>query len=311
MIYSPLGKTGLKVSRITLGSNNFGRQLDAQQSYRVIRKAADLGINSIDTANVYTGGESERIIGEALHEDRDSFIVATKVGIPVSEGVNSGGLSRKHIFWQLRRSLERLQTGYVDLYYLHRPDPDTPLLETMKVMTQLVREGKVLYIGCSNYTAEQLADVVKVCRENDLEEPVALQLQYNLAERSAEKDIFPLTAGNHWSTFTYSPLMGGALTAKYSPDTPPPPESRASHNPRYWERIRASSILEKARRLSAVAESAGVPAAALALKWILQNQGVTSVVLGASQPSQLESNCSHLESEIPANVLREAAKAFE
>ncbi|MEM3670554.1 MAG: aldo/keto reductase [Thermoprotei archaeon] len=295
MLYSKLGNTGVKISKITLGSNNFGRQLDRQQSYRVISKALDLGVNSVDTANVYTQGQSERIIGEYIRESRDSVFVASKVGMPLSSEVNYQGLSRKHIQWQLSQTLERLGTKYLDLYYLHRPDPETPILETMVLMDQLVKQGKTLYVGCSNFSAEQMRELLRVCEENDLVKPVAVQPEYNLLERSAEKGLFDLCRSESLSVFTYSPLKGGALTGKYAGASSPPPDTRASANPRYWERIRSSDIPEKSRKLLEASKRIGIPLAQLSIAWILRNPAVSSAIVGASTPMQVEENCRSLE----------------
>ena len=169
MDYANLGKSGLKVSRIGLGTNNFGGQVNEEDSFRIIRKAMDLGINLIDTANIYTRGKSESIVGKAVQGYRDEVIIATKVGMNTGKGLNETGLSRKHIMSQIRHSLESLGTGFIDIYYLHRFDGETPLGETLSTLNDLVHQGRVRYIACSNFAAWQIVDACEVCRINNLE----------------------------------------------------------------------------------------------------------------------------------------------
>ncbi|MEM3799681.1 MAG: aldo/keto reductase, partial [Thermoprotei archaeon] len=229
MKYRRMGVWGLKVSEISLGSNNFGTQLERASALKVIDKALELGINMIDTANVYTAGRSEEIIGEAIKGRRDEVVVATKVGSPVSSNTPLGsGLSRKHIHWQLEQSLRRLQTNYVDVYYLHRFDPETPLEETLRTMDQLVKLGKVLYVGVSNFDRKQLEETWRICVELDLEKPIVLQPPYNLLRRDIEREVAPWCEENGVGVAVYSPLQGGLLTGKYSPVEQPPQGSRAA-----------------------------------------------------------------------------------
>jgi aryl-alcohol dehydrogenase-like predicted oxidoreductase len=167
MDYKRLGRSGLQVSRLCLGTNNFGGQVTERDSIAIINRAIDLGINTIDTANTYTKGSSEKIIGKAMRGRREDIILATKVGMTIGQGPNQGGLSRKHILSQIRQSLENMQTDFVDIYYLHRWDPNTPLEETLKTLNDLVREGKIGYIACSNFTALQIAEVQGMCEAQD------------------------------------------------------------------------------------------------------------------------------------------------
>lgn len=235
--YRRLGNTGAKVSRICLGTNNFGRQLDEQQSTRVIAKAQDLGVNSIDTANVYASSKSEEVIGQAIKGNRNSVFLATKVASEMGSGPNDRGLSRKHILWQISESLRRLQTDYIDLYYMHRFDPDTPLEETLRTLDDLVRLGKVSYLGCSNFTAQQIADANQVCDTLGLAKIVAVQPRYNLVRREAEAEVLPYCAKNNLAVLTYSPLMGGFLTGKYSAERAPPAGSRGAFSKQYWDNM--------------------------------------------------------------------------
>ncbi|MDG7016475.1 MAG: aldo/keto reductase, partial [Nitrososphaerota archaeon] len=206
MNYTKLGRSNVEVSRICLGTNNFGGQLDAEQSAKVIRHAVDVGINFIDTANVYTNGRSEEIIGKAVKEDRERLVIATKVGSPMSGEPDSPNLSKDNILSKAEESLRRLQTRYIDLYYLHTFDPKTPLTESLEAMSGLVKDGKVRHYGVSNFTVDQLKQAMKICDELDLVRPVAVQPRYNLLMREAEGDLFPYCVETGLGVATYSPL---------------------------------------------------------------------------------------------------------
>jgi aryl-alcohol dehydrogenase-like predicted oxidoreductase len=220
--YKRVGDSCINVSRISLGTNNFGGQVTEQDAITIIKKAIDLGVNSIDTANVYTGGLSEKIIGKALEGYRDDIILATKVGMRRGQGHNQGGLSRKNILSQISKSLENLKTDFIDLYYLHRFDPNTQLEETLKTLNELVREEKVRYIACSNFTALQIAEAQAISDTHGLEKLVAVQPRYNLLQREIENSLLPYCEHEKMGVLTYSPLMGGFLTGKYKKDQSPP-----------------------------------------------------------------------------------------
>lgn len=191
MKYRNLGKSGLTVSQICLGTNNFCGQVSEKTSIEIINKALDCGINIIDTANMYTKGRSEEIIGKVVKGCRDDVIIATKVGFNIGQGPNQGGLSRKHILSQVEHSLRSLETNFIDLYYLHRFDPETPLEETLRTFNDLTREGKVRYIACSNFTTWQIAKANEICEAHDLEKFIAVQSPYNLLQRDIERDLLP------------------------------------------------------------------------------------------------------------------------
>jgi aryl-alcohol dehydrogenase-like predicted oxidoreductase len=291
MNYNYLGKSGLKVSRICLGTNNFGGQVSEQDSIKIINKAIDLGINLIDTANIYTQGMSEKIIGDALRGRRDEVIIATKVGSNIGQEPNQGGLSRKHILWQIKQSLERLQTDFIDIHYLHVYDSGTPLEETLRTLNDLVREGNVRYIACSNFTAWQIAKAHEISEMHDLEKFVAVQPPYNLLQRDIEKDLLPYCQLEGLGVLTYSPLMGGFLTGKYIHNKSPPKESRAEYNPQYWERIDKEDNYAVLQRIESIADDAGIPMHKLAIAWILKNPLITAPIIGASKLEQIEENC--------------------
>jgi aryl-alcohol dehydrogenase-like predicted oxidoreductase len=304
MRYQQLGRSGLKVSRICLGSNNFGSQIDGAGSVAIIRKAIDLGINLIDTANIYTDTESEKIIGKAIEGYRDQVIIATKVGMDMGEGPNQSGLSRHHILWQVQESLKRLATDYIDIYYLHRFDPETPLEETLRTMDDLVREGKVRYVACSNFAARQIAKADAICDRLGLEKFVAVQPPYNLLNREAEKELLPFCHEEGLGVLNYSPLMGGFLTGKYSKNTAPPSASRATHNPRFWERVNKERNFLMLEKLRNVAEETGISLRQLAVAWILKNPTITGTILGASSTQQVEENYQISDLDLADDVYR-------
>jgi len=288
---------------MTLGTNNFGRDVDEATSVKVIRKAMDLGINSVDSANVYTGRRSEEIIGKAVHGDRDRFVIATKLGHDVGEGPNDSGLSRKHILWQVSESLRLLQTDHIDIYYMHRFDPDTPLEETLKTFDQLVRDGKVLYPACSNFTVENMSAMNEVSDRLGLERLAALQPPYNLLNREAEKELFPFCQANGLGAITYSALAGGFLTGKYSEGVPAPVGTRGALYPRFWGRMNRPENYAIVKKFKELAEAEKMPLSQLALNWIAKNPAVTSMIVGASRPEQVEESVAQLEVKAPEEVL--------
>ncbi len=297
-----MGNTGVKVSRICLGSNNFGGQLDEKASVAIMNKALDLGVNLIDTANTYQKGNSEMMIGKTLKGHRDDVIIATKVGMNVGEGPNKGGLSRKHIMWQVRRSLEQLQTDYIDIYYMHRFDSDTPIEETLRTLNDLVRDGVVRYIACSNWDAAQIANANKLSKLKDLERIIAVQPPYNLLDREAEKDLLPYCIKENLGVLTYTPLMGGFLTGKYERGKPPPPDSRGAASTYYRERFSNEELYAPLERLKEVSKEVGIPLHKLSIEWILSNSAVTGVILGASSVDQVIENCGMVNEKLPDGV---------
>jgi len=304
MNYRNLGKSGLKVSQICLGTNNFGGQVSEETSIKIINKTLDCGINIIDTANTYTSGRSEEIIGKAIKGRRDEVIIATKVGSKIGQEPNQGGLSRKHILWQIRNSLKSLESDFIDIYYLHRFDPETPLEETLRTFNDLVREGKVRYIACSNFAAWQIAKANEICEAYDLEKFIAVQPPYNLLQRDVERDLLPYCQQEGLGVLTYTPLMGGFLTGKYSKDVSPPKGSRYEYNPRFWERVNKESNFTVLQQVERVADEVKIPLSKLALAWILKNPIITASIMGASTAEQVEDNCSITEIKIDDEIYR-------
>jgi len=298
MNYKHLGKSGLKVSQICLGTNNFGGQINEEASIKIIGKALDCGINIIDTANIYTLGRSEEIIGKAVKGRRVEVVIATKVGMGFSQSPNRAGLSRKHILWQVKQSLKSLDTDFIDIYYLHRFDSETPLEETLRTLNDLVRQGKVRYIACSNFSAWQIAKAHEVCEAHDLEKFIAVEPSYNLLQRDVEKELLPFCQQEGLGVLTYTPLKGGILTGKYAKNQPPPAGSRAEYNPRLMERINKDEDFTVLEQIEDVAKEIGTSMTNLAIAWILRNPTVTAPIVGASTTEQVEENCRATEIKI-------------
>lgn len=309
MKYELLGNSGLEVSIVSLGTNNFGAQVAEKDSISIINKAIDQGINSIDTANQYTSGRSEQIIGKAIEGRRDDIVLATKGGWSNSQLPNKDGLSRKALIWQIKRSLKNLKTDYIDLYYLHRFDHKTPLDETLKTLDFLVREGKIRYVACSNFTALEIAKSREICEVNNLEKLIAVQSPYNLLNRKIEDSLLPYCDLENTGVLTYSPLMGGLLTGKYRRDKSPPKESRGGYSKRYLERINKLEKYELLAKIENIAQEVGVPMHKLATAWILKNSSITGCILGASNIEQVEDNSNIVE--IPDKIFEKLNKTTE
>ncbi len=295
MKYRHLGKYGVKVSEVSLGSwLTYGGATENETATQCIEKAYDLGINFFDTANVYARGKSEEVVGQALKQyPRDSFVLATKVFFPMGDGPNDRGLSRKHIFEQCHLSLKRLQTDYIDLYQCHRYDTETPLEETLVALDDLARQGKILYAGVSEWSAGQIAHAVDYIRGAGLHPLASNQPYYNMMGRGIEKEVIPLCEREGLGQVVFSPLAQGVLTGKYKPGQEPPAGSRAAdpgQNMFMGGGKLDQAQLEKVQKLVPIAEGLGLSMAQLALAWCLRQKNVSSVIIGASKPSQVEDN---------------------
>lgn len=233
MKYYRLGSSGLKVSALGLGTNSFGGRADEQTSTAIIHTAIENGITFIDTANIYTHTESERIIGQALEGKRHEVVLATKAGLVKGEGPNQKGSSRYHLMQELENSLKRLQTDYVDLYQIHTFDPETPLEETLRALDDMVRSGKVRYIGASNYAAWELMKAIGISAKEGLNRYVSTQVSYSLADRTPERELVPMCLDQGVGIIPYFPLAGGILTGKYTSTVQAPAGSRADKEPRF------------------------------------------------------------------------------
>ena len=281
MEYRPLGASGLKVSPVCLGTMQFGKWTDEAEAARIVAHGRAAGVNFIDTAASYAGGRGEAIVGDLLAADRDWWVIATKVGPPTGTGPNEYGTSRHHVRAAVERSLQRLRTDRIDLYYLHLDDEITPLGEALEAVGDLVRAGKVLYLGLSNFRAWRLAEAVTLCRELGIPAPIAVQPYYHVLNRQVEVELLPAAAHFGLGVIPYSPLARGVLTGKYRPGEAPSPDSRAGRGDadllgREW-REESLRIVEVLR---AHAERRGMTVAQFAVNWLLSNRRIAAVLTG-------------------------------
>jgi aryl-alcohol dehydrogenase (NADP+) len=288
MEYRKLGRSGLKVSSLCLGAMMFGPATSEEESARIIASAREAGVNFIDTADAYGGGASEEIVGRAVKADRDNWVIATKAGYPVAPA-SSADLSRKYLMRAVEHSLRRLDTEYIDLYYLHRDDTGTPLEETVRALADLVHQGKIRYIGVSNFSAWRLAELVSLCKEAGIDRPAASEPLYNAMNRMAEAEHLPACGHFGIGVVPYSPLARGILTGKYGSMDQLPEGSRAARSDKriLQTELRPES-LALARQISEHAQSRGSSAAHFALRWVLNNALVSSVIAGPRTFAQWE-----------------------
>ena len=287
MKYRQLGKSGLQVSAVGLGANNFGGRVDAKRTNSVVHAALDSGVNFIDTSNSYGGGFSEKYIGDALKGRREQAVIATKVSSRVADGPNNSGNSRKHIFDQVDISLRKLRTDYLDLYQIHWWDPDTSLEETLRALDDLVRMGKVRYAGCSNFTAWQVCESDWLARSLGINSFVSMQPRYSMLYRQPEAEMLPLCERYGIGVLPYYPLENGFLTGKYRRNAPAPEGTRLAANDRGVFTDRNFDILEKLEDFCA---ERGHTILELAFAWLLASPSVSSVIAGATRPEQVEAN---------------------
>ena len=303
----PLGRTGVEVSSLCLGCMMFGWRTEAVDGYRIIDRALAAGINFLDTANVYAQGRSEQITGEALRRNgkRDQVILATKVHGVMGKGPNQQGNSRHHIIAQCEASLRRLQTDYIDLYQIHRPQPGIPIDETLRALDDLVRSGKVRYIGTSTFAAWQIVESLWVSKEYGLERFVCEQPPYNILDRRIERELVPMARTFGIGLIPWSPLAGGLLTGKYRRGETPPADSRYGQGglrPQQTARF-VDPVFDVAERLQPIAERKGATLAQLALAWCVQQPGVSSAIIGPRTLEQLEDNLGALAITLDAEDL--------
>jgi len=300
--YRRLGSSDLEISEVSLGSwLTYGGGVERAQAEACVARAFEVGINFIDTANVYARGAAESLLGEVLAgRPRDSYILGTKLFWPMN---GDRGLSREQVFKQLDLSLLRLKTEYVDLYQCHRYDYDTPLEETMEALTEVVRQGKVRYLGFSEWPAERIEAALEL---PNVEQFVSSQPQYSILWREPEREVFPLCAANGISQIVWSPLAQGALTGKYKPGVAPPPGTRAASQDMGWamDRFRDDDVLEAVERLQPIAEGLGITMAQLALAWVLRREEVACAIIGASRPEQVEDNAGASGIDLDEGALR-------
>ncbi|MBL0389111.1 aldo/keto reductase [Tumebacillus sp. ITR2] len=315
-----LGHTGLHVSRLCLGTMSFGRWIDEAASVALLDRALELGINFIDTANFYGKGQdepvaygtgaSEEILGRALKKRRHDVVLATKVGLSMGHGPNSSGLSRVHILREVEQSLQRLQTDYIDLYQVHRFDPNTPLEETLRALDDLVRQGKVRYIGCSNYAAWQIAKSHGISERHNLAKFISVQPQYSLLARDVEREILPFAESEGVGVIVYSPMARGMLSGKYASATDVVPESRAAHGERMLQTLFSARNFTLVEKLKPLAEKTELPLAQFALAWVLNNRTVTSAIIGATKMHHIDDAVKAHDVKLPPEILEAIEQAI-
>ncbi|WP_175712809.1 aldo/keto reductase [Burkholderia ambifaria] len=301
MDYRYLGRSALKVSPLCLGTMMFGGETDEATSARIIDKAFDQGVNFIDTADVYHAGRSEEIVGRAIARHRDSWVVATKFGYPAGPdaGPNRQGQSRKWIYESVDASLKRLGTDYIDILYFHRTLTDAPLEEGMRAVADLIRQGKVRYVGLSNFKGWRIAEIVRIADQLGIDRPVASEPLYNLVDRTAEVEQLPAAAHYGIGVVPYSPLARGVLTGKYAPDTQPPADSRAGRGDRRIQQTEwRPESLHIAQQVAAHAAARGTTSVAFALAWVMKNRFVSSTIAGPRTEAHWDSYIDALTLEL-------------
>ncbi|WDR87437.1 aldo/keto reductase [Burkholderia ambifaria] len=301
MDYRYLGRSALKVSPLCLGTMMFGGETDEATSTRIIDKAFDQGVNFIDTADVYHAGRSEEIVGRAIARHRDSWVVATKFGYPASPdaGPNRQGQSRKWIYESVDASLKRLGTDYIDILYFHRTLTDAPLEEGMRAVADLIRQGKVRYVGLSNFKGWRIAEIVRIADQLGIDRPVASEPLYNLVDRTAEVEQLPAAAHYGIGVVPYSPLARGVLTGKYAPDRRPPADSRAGRGDRRIQQTEwRPESLHIAQQVAAHAAARGTTSVAFALAWVMKNRIVSSTIAGPRTEAHWDSYIDALTLEL-------------
>jgi voltage-dependent potassium channel beta subunit len=307
MRYRKLGTWGLKISEIGLGSwLTYGGSVEDEKAIACIHRAFELGVNFFDTANVYRRGAAEEVTGRALKDfRRDDYVLATKVYFPMGEGPNDRGLSRKHIMEQCHASLRRLGVDYVDLYQCHRPDADAPLEETLRALDDIVTQGKALYVGVSMWPAELLDEARRLQSKLNLDPIVSNQPEYSMLTRDIEKDVLPVSKQLGIGQVVYSPIAQGVLAGKYKPGERPPEGTRAATqgDADFMERFMRDDLLEAVQQLRPLAEELGLTMAQLAIAWVLREPGVSSAIVGASRPEQVDENVAASGVELPPEML--------
>ena len=314
MNYRRLGKWGVKVSEVALGGwLTHGRSIDDDATSKIVHRAFELGINVFDTADVYNRGEAEKALAKATKGmRRESLFIATKCYFPMSDEPNDQGLSRKHIVESLNASLERLNTDYVDLMQCHRNDPEVPIEETVRAMDDLIRRGKALYWGVSEWPAARIAEACHTAREMNCCPPVSNQPVYNMLNRYIEKDVLPTCETYGLGQVVFSPLAQGVLTGKYEPGRKPPEGSRGADDKSnmFMTNLLTDEILTKVQRIADLARKQGCTVGQFALAWCLRQPGVSSLIVGASKVEQIEENAAASGLQIPPEAWDQAESIF-
>ena len=315
MKYRYLGNSGFKVSELVYGNwLTHATQIENERAIATVHAALDGGITSFDTADVYANQQAEKVLGDALHgQRREGIEVFTKVYWPVAERKpNDHGLSRKHIMESINGSLKRLQMDYVDLYQAHRYDYETPLEETMQAFADIVRQGKALYIGVSEWNAEQIRAGHKLSKELGFQ-LISSQPQYSMIWRVIEAEVIPACEELGVSQIVWSPMAQGVLTGKYLPGQPVPQDSRAANDKvnSFIQKLLTDDVLTRVQQLKPIAEELGITMAQFALAWVLQNKNVSSAIVGATSPEQITSNIGAVGVEIPQEIMNKVTEILE
>ena len=311
MEYRQLGNSGVRVSAIGLGTNRFGAKEVGQSDVdNIIDQAIDLGINFFDTANVYTEGRSEETLGQALNGRMNKVVLASKFSFPRKTTANSWGASRYQLMQALDDSLRRLQTDHIDLYYTHRWDPTTPIEETLRALDDVIRMGKVRYIGASAYASWQLAHANVLAEMKGWTAFVVIQSEYNLLRRDVEREVLPYCRAHHVGFVPYYPLAGGFLTGKYERGKPPPPDSRGA-NTRNVQELMTEANYDRVGRLTTWAKARNRGINELAQAWLLAQPQVCSVISGATKAEQVVSNAKAADWQLTAEEVKQINALFE
>lgn len=304
MKYRRLGKSGLEVSALGLGTNAFGKRANQDTSIKIIHHALDSGINFIDTANIYTDSESERIIGQALDGKRHNVVLATKAGLVKGKGPNASGSSRLHLQQELEGSLRRLNTDYIDLYQIHTFDPYTPIEETLRALDDMVSSGKVRYIGASNYVAWELMKALGISEYKGFARYISTQISYSLADRTPEHELVPMCVDQGVGIIPYFPLAGGILSGKYNVTDEAPLSSRANTDPSFSKFLDDRTIT-LGQNISKLAAERGFTSSAISLAWLMDRPAISTVIVGATRIEQLEDNLKSVYINLDSEITKE------
>ena len=306
MHYKSLGNTGVKVSALCFGTMSFGGEADEAESAKMFHACRDLGINFFDCANGYNKGQSEKILGQLIKGSRDELVITSKCFVPMGDDVNARGGNRRHIALAVEDSLVRLGTDRLDVLFMHRWDPVTPLEETLRALEKLVSDGKILYLGASNYSAWQIATGLGIASKNNWPRFDVIQPMYSLVKRQAESEILPLARAEKLGVITYSPVGGGLLSGKYGPDSKPN-SGRLVTNKLYTRRYAEDWVYDTAGAFTALAKSKNIHPVSLAVAWARANPDITCPIIGARSLEQLQPSLDSLKVDMTADLHAEVA----
>jgi aryl-alcohol dehydrogenase-like predicted oxidoreductase len=303
-----VGRSGLQVSVLGLGANNFGSRIDEEAARSVVEACLDVGVTFFDTANSYGGGLSEEFLGRAVGGLRDEVVIATKFSSRVGDGPYDAGASRKHLLAACDASLRRLGTDYIDLYYQHWPDPKTPIDETLETLDSLVRAGKVRYAACSNFAGWQIVEAAHIAQAQGITRFVASQSEWSLLHREIEAEVVPACAAYNVAVVPYFPLASGLLTGKYERGKPPPEGTRLASSPRFAD-VATDDAFDTVERLAAIAQKCGRTLLELAIGWLAAQPTVPSVLVGATKPEQVRANAAAAQCVLSSEELDAISEA--